>query len=59
VRGLDKAQMMLKIGMYQQEGKGRLKEFWLNPKNFNDFGLKPVSKLFDAICEAAGKPRPR
>ena len=59
VRGLDKAQMMLKISMYQQEGKGRLKEFWLNPKNFTDFGLEPVSKLFDAICEAAGKPRPR
>ncbi|HIA46770.1 MAG TPA: HD domain-containing protein [Candidatus Hydrogenedentes bacterium] len=59
VRGLDKAQMMLKISMYQQEGKGRLKEFWLNPKNFNDFGLEQVSKLFDAICVAAGKPRPR
>jgi len=50
---------MLKISMYQQEGKGRLKEFWLNPKNFNDFGLEQVSKLFDAICVAAGKPRPR
>ncbi len=59
VRGLDKAQMMLKICMYQQEGKGRLKEFWLNPKNFNDFGLECVSKLFDALCESAGKPRPR
>ena len=58
LRGLDKAQMMLKILMYQQEGKGRLKEFWLNPKNFDDFGLEPVSKLFDAICEATDKPRP-
>ncbi|MFP6581845.1 MAG: HD domain-containing protein [Candidatus Hydrogenedentota bacterium] len=58
VRGLDKAQMMIKIVMYQQEGKGRLKEFWLNPKNFNDFGLDQVSRIFDTICEAAGKPRP-
>lgn len=58
VRGLDKVQMMLKIVMYQQEGKGRLKEFWLNPKNFNDFGLPQVSAIFDAICESAGKPRP-
>ena len=58
VRGLDKAQMMIKISMYQKEGKGRLEEFWLNPKNFNDFGLPCVSSLFDSICEAAGKPRP-
>ena len=59
VRGLDKAQMMLKIVMYEREGRGRLKEFWGNPKNFNDFGCKPVSDLFDAICADAGKPRPR
>jgi putative hydrolase of HD superfamily len=58
VRGLDKAQMMMKIYMYQREGKGRLQEFWLNPKNFNDFGLDCVSKLFDAICASAEKPRP-
>lgn len=58
VRGLDKAQMMLKIVMYQQEGKGRLEEFWLNPKNFNDFGLPQVSAIFDALCASAGKPRP-
>lgn len=59
VRGLDKAQMMVKIVMYQREGKGRLKEFWDNPKNFQDFGLEPVSDLFDAICAAAGHPRPQ
>ena len=59
VRGLDKAQMMVKIVMYQREGKGRLKEFWKNPKNFRDYELEPVSDLFDAICTAAGQPRPR
>ena len=59
VRGLDKAQMMVKIVMYQREGKGRLKEFWSNPKNFRDYDVKPVSDLFDAICEAAGQSRPR
>ena len=59
VRGLDKAQMMLKIVMYQKEGKGRLEEFWLNPKNFNDFGLPQVSSIFDTLCASAGKPRPR
>ncbi len=59
VRGLDKAQMMVKIVMYEREGRGRLKEFWKNPKNFRDFGIEPVSRLFDAICAEAGQVRPR
>jgi len=59
IRGLDKAQMMVKIWMYQREQRGRLHEFWLNPKNFNDFGVEPVNRLFDAICERAGISRPR
>lgn len=59
VRGLDKAQMMLKIVMYEREGRGRLREFWANPKNFADYGCKPVSDLFDAICVSVGRPRPK
>ncbi len=59
VRGLDKAQMMIKIVMYEREGKGRLKEFWANPKNFADYDVPEVSDLFDAICAEAGRPRPR
>jgi putative hydrolase of HD superfamily len=59
VRGLDKAQMMIKIVMYQREGRGRLEEFWRNPRNFEDYGLEPVSDLFDAICAWAGRTRPR
>ena len=59
VRGLDKAQMMIKILFYQREGRGRLSEFWNNPRNFEDFGLEPVSNLFDAICAEAELPRPR
>lgn len=58
VRGIDKAQMMVKIVMYEKEGRGRLKEFWCNPKNFEDHGIEPVSELFDAICEWAGHKRP-
>ena len=58
VRGLDKAQMMMKITMYEREGRGRLAEFWDNSKNFADYGLKPVSDLFDAICAEAGRTRP-
>ena len=59
VRGLDKAQMMIKIVMYQREGRGRLEEFWGNPRNFVDYGLEPVSDLFNAICAWAGRARPR
>ncbi len=59
VRGLDKAHIMLKIIMYEREGRGRLKEFWANPGNFRDYGCEPVSRLFDALCEIAGHPRPR
>ena len=59
VRGLDKAQMMLKILCYEREGRGRLGKFWQNPRNFEDHGLAPLSDLFDAICEAAGRSRPR
>lgn len=58
VRGLDKAQMMIKIAMYEREGKGRLDEFWSNPRNFNDFNIRPVSDLFDTICKRAGRKRP-
>ncbi len=58
VRGLDKLQMMIKIVMYQREHRGRLDEFWSNPRNFDDFGIEPVSRLFDAVCQRAGKTRP-
>jgi len=59
LRGLDKAQMMLKVLCYEAEHRGCLDEFWLNPKNFKDYGIGPVSDLFDAICERANRPRPQ
>lgn len=59
LRGLDKAQMMIKVACYEREHRGCLEEFWVNPKNFADFGIEAVSELFDAICNRAGKPRPR
>ncbi len=58
LRGLDKAQMMLKILCYEREHRGRLEEFWENPANFNDFGLQEVSALFDALCHRANRKRP-
>jgi putative hydrolase of HD superfamily len=58
VRALDKAQMMIKVLMYEREGRGRLREFWLNPKNFADYDIEGASRLFDAICAEAGEVRP-
>lgn len=59
LRGLDKAQMMLKIINYEREKRGGLEEFWHNPKNFNAFGVEEVDNLFDVICARAGRTRPR
>lgn len=59
LRGLDKAQMMMKVICYDRERRGCLEEFWTNPKNFNAFGVVEVDELFDAICARAGRVRPR
>ena len=58
LRALDKAQMMLRVLAYERERRGRLDEFWEKPGNFNDYGIEPVSALFDAICAYAKKKRP-
>lgn len=58
LRGLDKAQMMIKVHCYEREHRGCLEEFWSNPKNFNDYGIPAVSEIFDAICRRAGRTRP-
>jgi putative hydrolase of HD superfamily len=58
VRGLDKAQMMIKVLCYEREHRGHLEEFWRNPKNFADYGIAPISALFNAICQTAGRTRP-
>ncbi|MBI2422519.1 MAG: HD domain-containing protein [Candidatus Hydrogenedentes bacterium] len=59
VRALDKAQMMLKVLNYEREHRGCLDEFWGNPRNFEDYGVAGAGALFDAICERAGRARPR
>ncbi len=58
LRGLDKAQMMIKVLCYEREHRGHLEEFWLNPKNFNDYGISEVATLFDEICKCASRNKP-
>lgn len=58
VRGLDKAQMMIKVWCYERERRGRLDEFWSHARNFDDFGIPQVGALFDALCARSGHPRP-
>jgi putative hydrolase of HD superfamily len=59
IRGLDKVQMMVKVIVYEREHRGRLEGFWQNPRNFNDYGVAAVARLFDAVCTHAGRERPR
>jgi len=59
VRGLDKAQMMVKVLFYERERSGYLEEFWTGAANFRDYGIPEVSALFDAICARAERARPR
>ena len=59
VRGLDKVQLILKVLFYERERSGYLDEFWNGAGNFRDYGIEPVSALFDAICAHAGRTRPR
>lgn len=58
LRGLDKAQMMIKVLCYEREHRGHLEEFWLNPNNFNDYGITEVATLFDEICKCANRKKP-
>lgn len=58
VRGLDKVQMMIKVLCYEREHRGNLEEFWKNPNNFCDYGIDITRKLFEAICEKAGRTLP-
>lgn len=58
VRVADKAHMMLKALVYEQQGRGRLDEFWTNVKTFDARGLAAADALFDAICARAKRARP-
>lgn len=58
VKSADKVQMMIKAMIYERQGRGRLDDFWANPKNFAVNGLPIVASLFASIAQRAGRPLP-
>lgn len=59
VKAADKIQMMIKVLVYERQRGANLEDFWHNPKNFDDRGVAVADEVFEAICEHAGRPRPR
>jgi putative hydrolase of HD superfamily len=49
VKAADKIQMMTKALVYGQQGRGDLREFWQNEKNFRDRGLAIARACFDEL----------
>ncbi len=49
VKAADKLQMMAKILAYESEGRGDLRAFWDNPRNFDDAGVPAAAELFAEI----------
>jgi putative hydrolase of HD superfamily len=55
VKASDKLQMMIKAYIYERQGRGRLDEFWDNPKNFRDMGLPMAKRIYARLRERAGR----
>lgn len=59
VKAADKLQLMIKVLVYEKQGRGGLEEFWDNPKNFRDAGLPIARQIFETIAARAGRTAPR
>jgi putative hydrolase of HD superfamily len=55
VKAADKLQMMIKASVYERQHRGKLDEFWDNPKNFRDMGLPLAERIFVRLRERAGR----
>lgn len=58
VKAADKLQMMIKAHVYERQSRGHLEEFWHNPKNFRDMELPLARRVYERLCERAGRERP-
>jgi putative hydrolase of HD superfamily len=59
VKAADKLQMMVKAHVYERQQRGQLEEFWQNPQNFRDMELPFAARVYERLCERAGRVRPR
>ncbi len=57
VAACDKLQLMVKVSVYQRQGRGALAEFWLNPANLPGAEFASVRAMFEALRARFG-PRP-
>ena len=55
VKAADKVQMMVKLRVYERQHRGRLDEFWANPKNERAMGFTFVEAVFAEIRRRAGR----
>ncbi len=55
VKAADKLQMMIKAHCYESQGRGRLDEFWNNPKNFRDGDLPLAGRIYARLRARAGR----
>ncbi len=49
VKAADKIQMMTKALLYERQGRGDLREFWLNGKNFQARGIALANEVFEHL----------
>ncbi len=59
VRVADKAHMLAKAIAYERAGRRGLEGFWERASTFDPRGIPAADALFDALCEASGRGRPR
>lgn len=55
VKAADKVQMMVKLRIYERQQRGRLDEFWANPKNERTMGFPFVEAVYAEIRRRAGR----
>jgi putative hydrolase of HD superfamily len=57
VKAADKLQMLVKALSYERQRRGRLDEFWKNPKNRRHMDLEFAQELFDELDRLAAIER--
>ena len=55
VKALDKLQMMIKVLLYESEGRGNMKDFWVYDGNFVKPGIPCLDRLVSSLRSLRGK----